>query len=250
MDGVLIRLFAPLLVVAGCHFDDVSIAGKQCPCPGGYACVANACVVGDASSIDSGPSDGAPLGTCLVNPKTTLVYQSPVLAEFPTGFTTIGGDWTSSPSALHQGNATATLLVAALTAIPGAPANANYRVVATVTQTTGSEAGAYEISARISSVNKQMYNCNLEPNDGKLVINRTDLGGGTATQLAVMELANVTPLQPYTIELQVESSELQCCARGIAGASLTVSDAVLTTGAPGMKTYLMAADFRDFAVYQ
>lgn len=247
MDVVLIRYLVPVVLVAACHFDDVAIAGKQCPCPGDYACVAGVCVLGDASSIDA-PIDGG-AGTCLTNAKTTLVYQSATLAEFPTGFTTIGGDWMTTPTALHQANEVSSIAVAALTAIPGS-ASSDYRVVATATQTTGSVGGAYEVSARISIANKTMYNCNLEPNDGKLVINRTDPGGATATQLAVMELAGVSPLEPYAIELQVESSELQCCARGIAGASITISDAMLTSGTPGMKTYVMAADFRDFAVYQ
>src|SRR5450432_2504658 len=166
MDVLLIRSLAPLVLVA-CHFDDVAITGKECPCPGGYACVAGVCMVG--ASTDSAVD--ASFGTCLTNAKTMLVYQSSTLAEFPTGFTTFGGNWSTTPTSLHQGNESAALAVAALTAIPGVPSGSDYRVVATVTQATGSVGGAYEVSARISTANKTMYNCNLEPNDGKLVIN-------------------------------------------------------------------------------
>jgi len=239
------------LVLAGvlaCRVPDLDVTGKACPCPGGYSCVANACVA-DAAH-DAGPGDADPGTSCIAAPKTTLVYQTAAFAEFPAGWSTAGGAWTAGPSALHQASEDDPLAFALLATNPGDAAATSYRVVATATQVAGAVGGAVEVVARGSLTNKTMYHCNLEPNGGNLVIDRTNDGGTGAVALAEMAIEGVAPKATYTLEIQVEGDRIECCVGGLADASLAIHDATLASGLPGVKTYLMSADFAAFAVYQ
>lgn len=234
-----------LALVLGCRVPDLDVTGKACPCPGGYACVANACVADDLAHDASGDAD--PGASCIATPKTALVFQTAAFVEYPTGWSTVGGAWTLGASGLHQANDNDTLAVALLTT---SPAETDYRVVATATQGTGAVGGALEVAARASLGDRTMYHCNLEPNDGHLVIDRTNPNGAGAVALVETVLDGVTPDGTYTLEIQVEGDRIECCARGIAGASIATHDATLAGGTSGVKTYLMSADFEAFAVYQ
>lgn len=237
-----------LLGLVACRVADLDVTGKACPCPTGYACVANACVAGEGTS--DAAIDGAADASCIAAPKTALVYQTATFAEFPTGWSTMGGTWAPTPTALHQGSESDSLAFALLSTNPGDAAATSYRVVATAIQTNGAVGGAVEVVARGSLADDEMYHCNLEPNDGNLVVDRTNQGGVGATELASMMLAGVNAHASYTLEIQVEGDRIECCVRGIANGSLAVHDATLAAGLPGVKTYLMAADFTAFAVYQ
>lgn len=237
-----------LVVVAACRIPDLDVTGKACPCPSGYACIANACVA--ESAIDAAPADGDPVASCIAAPKMALVYQTATFAEFPTGWSTIGGSWLPGATALHQASENDSLAVALLSTNPGNAAAADYRVVATATQTTGATGGALEVVVRGSFADKTMYHCNLEPNDGKLLIDRTNAGGTGAVGLVETAVEIAAPKASYTLEIQVEGDRIECCARGVANASIATHDATLATGLPGIKTYLMSGDFAAFAVYQ
>lgn len=236
-----------VLAFAACRVPDLDVTGKACPCPTGYACVANACVAGDGADA---AIDGAGEASCIAAPKTTLVYQTATFAEFPTGWSTMGGTWTPTADALHQGSESDTLAYALLSTNPGDAAATSYRVVATATQVNGSVGGAFEVAARGSLADSTMYHCNLEPNDGNLVVDRTNPGGNGATELGSMMLAGLASHASYTLEIQVEGDRIECCVRGVENASVAIHDGTLTTGLPGVKTYLMSADFTAFAVYQ
>jgi hypothetical protein len=238
-----------IAAVIGCRVPDLDVSGKTCPCPGGYACVANACVADDGTH-DAGPGDGDASASCIAAPKTALVYQTATFAELSTGWTTLGGSWARSETGLHQTSETETLAVELLSTNPGDAASTDYRVVATATQVDGAVGGAIEVAARGSLTGKTMYHCNLEPNDGNLLIDRTNDGGAGAVGLVEMAIEGVEPKAHYTLEIQVEGDRIECCVRGLVGASLATHDATLATGLPGVKTYLMSADFVDFAVYQ
>jgi hypothetical protein len=51
------------------------------------------------------------------------------------------------------------------------------------------------------------------------------------------------------MELQVRGSRLDCCVRGIGGAAGFANDTRFASGAPGMKTYLVAAAYDDYFVF-
>ena len=247
MDVLLIR-FA-LIALTACHYADAPIEGKACPCPDGYSCVANACVAGDIAP--DARFDATSTASCIAAPKLTPVYASATFAEYPTGFATISGDWTTTGAALHQGDETAAMAVAYLATNPGSAGDQDYRVVATAAQTAGGDTGAFEVSGRISAINKTMYSCSYQPNTGLFQVSKIATSGGDA---AALDSAQTTPgdqLGAYTIELQVTGGTVECCVRGIANSHLMAPDAApLATGVPGVRTFLMAASFSELAVYQ
>jgi hypothetical protein len=247
MDVLLIR-FA-IIALTACHYADAPIEGKACPCPDGYSCVANACVAGDVAPDAS--TDATPTASCIAAPKLTPVYASSTFAEYPTGFATISGDWTTTATALHQGNETTAMAVAYLSTNPGSAGDEDYRVVATAAQTAGSDTGAFEVSGRISATNKTMYSCSYQPNTGAFQVSKIATNGGDAAALGSVQTTPGDHFGAYTIELQVSGASVECCVRGVAGSHVQVPDAAaLTTGVPGVRTFLMAASFSQFAVYQ
>ena len=247
---------AAVALVAGCSVPSVDLNGKACPCPSPYLCnqATQTCALAlsDARANDtpkdsSFSSDALPGVSCLNAPLSHPIYASPAFGDFGAAWTSFGGSWSVSAGELDETNGIVQLAYAhhLVAAIGGA----GYRVVASMRQVgNGSLGGALELAARIDATKSSMYHCNFEPNDGFFLIQHTDsgVGGGTLTTTTL----NVPDaLGSYMMEFQVIGTGLECCVRGVTGAHLNATDGLYTTGEVGVKSYEMAAAFKQFAVY-
>ncbi|MFT3698375.1 MAG: hypothetical protein QM831_34850 [Kofleriaceae bacterium] len=236
-----------LLVLVACHYDATDYAGKACPCPSGYSCVANACIAG---TIEADAAIDAPDYTtsCLASPLENLVYSNATFADYPTSFTAIAGAWGDQPDGLHQGNESLNLAAIALNGIPGNGANEDYRVVVKAAGIAGADGGAFDVALRVSATNKTMYQCGLVPAMNQIVLARTDANSPDIDRETVA--GDLSLMQTYILEAQVTGSQIECCVRGVEGAHAMGTDTTFSGGPPGLKTYMMSAVFSDYAVFQ
>ncbi len=250
---------AVAVALAACSVPDVDLTGKSCPCPSGYVCdtAKNTCarsLTGDARAIDSSIDsaiDGGPTQSCLTTPFTHLAYSTATFGDFATAWSATGGIWTTTPTELTQTSTVASLSVAYRNVVTVGVAD--YRLVTTMHATSTGVGDALELSQRIDATNVHMYHCNWQPSDGGFLIQRTDnLNTTPVIQMTTVDLKsipNYSPSDPQVMEFQVNGSQLECCLRGITGAHISGSDTTYTSGAIGVKTYLMAGGFHDFSAY-
>jgi hypothetical protein len=242
---------ALLYVLAACSVPDLDLTGKQCPCPTGYVCDTsrNMCVrslPADGPRIDS-LIDSGNGATCLTSaPYSRLAYSTATFGDFTTAWMTLGGIWSAMGSELVQTSTAASLAVAYYSV----GSTADYRLVTTMHATTTGAGDAIELSLRIDPTNVHMYHCNWQPSDGGFVLQRTDNITMThVINMTTIDVSQIPASTPQVMEFQVTGGSFECCLRGVTGARLAGSDTMYTSGAVGVKTYLMGGGFHDFSVY-
>jgi hypothetical protein len=227
-----------LVAVAACSVPDAALEGKACPCASGYACGADmkchsSQPMPDGKQVDT-PATASCLGTA----------PGAMIASGFSGFQTDGGTWATGAQ-LQQTNAASGLAFAFTT--NSAANTANYRVVATMTGTTpGTSMG---IAIRITSGMKTQYDCLWDPGTaGTLLLQQVNNGGQPST---LATAPPVTTNLQVTMELLATGSSFKCCIDGIAGATVTGSDAnnSYASGFPGVVVVDMHATFTAFTVY-
>jgi hypothetical protein len=247
-----------LCALAACSVPDLDLTGKQCPCPTGYVCDTsrNMCersLPSDGraidSSIDSG-NDANPFNSCLTSaPYTHLAYSTPTFGDFSTAWTPLGGIWSAQGAELAQTSTTASLAVAYHSVVTSG-GTADYRLVTTMHATTTGAGDAIELSLRIDATNVHMYHCNWQPSDGGFVLQRTDNISTThVIAMTTVDVSQIPASTPQVMEFQATGGSFECCLRGVTGAHLSGSDTMYTSGAVGVKTYLMGGGFHDFSAY-
>ncbi|MBL8621168.1 MAG: hypothetical protein JNK64_07690 [Myxococcales bacterium] len=269
-----------LALAGACRVDDLALDGKQCPCAAGWTCddATDTCVrdpdvdaaadaagadgAPDGAAIDARSGDGggidaaidagaidAPAGpSCLGSAGGATLFSD----DFPDliGWTTRGGAWSAAGGEAVQ-SSTAGGLTYAFPA--GTESFADYRVAARARRTGGATTGAMELAARIQSSGDGQYHCAWVAVSGDLRLAWTRTNGSEGGVLAQMTV-NVGAIPgydataPVVLEARAVGTQLTCCVRGVAGATVTISDTRYATGAPGLRTTSQASAFDDFAV--
>jgi len=272
------------IAMAACTVADVDLTGKQCPCAAGWTCetASNTCVR-DPSPIDAsdtaiadaidGPidapaidaPDGAPppidamidAPTIDAPPGPSCLGSAPGASLYADdfadliGWVNVGGTWSAAGNEAVQSS---TAALPSYLYPAGTGAFTSYRVTARMRRLGGAAAGAMALGARLQTGNDAQYHCGWEPGTGGLRlqwIRNNGTPGGTLAQ-TVIDLGSIPgfdPAAPVTMELQVQGSQLTCCLREIAGATVTVADTRYTLGAPSLRTTSQSAAFGDFHVY-
>ncbi len=266
-----------LTLAGACRVDEVDLDGKQCPCAAGWTCApaTNTCVrdadldaagadgagpddaAGDARPGDGGALDAAidggaldaPAGpSCLGGAGGATLFTD----DFPDliGWTTRGGTWSAVAGEAVQ-TSTAGGLSYAFPA--GAESFVDYRVAARARRTGGATTGAMELATRIQSSGDGQYHCAWVAVSGALRLawtrsNGTEGGVLAQTTVDVGAIPGYDPTAPVILESQAPGTQLTCCVRDVAGATVTISDARYATGAPGLRTTAQSTAFDDVVV--
>jgi hypothetical protein len=262
-------LAAALLAPSACKVDELDLEGKACPCVAGFTCETstNTCVRDpvDAAMVDVPPNDGviidapidapgidaidAPPGaSCLGSAGGTSLFSDD-FADL-IGWVTVGGAWSATGGEAVQTDTGGSLIYAYPA---GTNAFTDYRVASRARRTGGVATGSVELALRKQASGDGMYQCAWSPANGALKINWTrtngSLGGTIAsTTVNVGAIPGYDPLAPVVIETQAMGTQLTCCVRDLAGATVTMSDTRYTAGSPGIKTSSQSAAFDDFVV--
>lgn len=262
------------LVGAGagaCTVPDLDLTGKHCPCASGWTCETSTDLCVRAPGDDAAPDDGAaPDGAAIDAPTDARVVDGPPVDGDPgtsclgsapgaslysddfadlIGWVTSGGTWSASGGEARQSSATATQPYAYPA---GTGTFTDYRV-AVRAHRTGGTTGELGVGLRQQTANSARYHCAWQPQTGLLAIawvRNNGTVGGTLVQ-KMIDLASMPGYDPamvVTMEAQVQGSQLSCCLREVAGASITVSDTRYVAGAPAITTNLLAAGFGDLQV--
>lgn len=275
-------LLALTLALAGaCRVDELALDGKQCPCADGWTCEAatNTCVReadvdaagddgpgADGAAIDARPGDGGGSDGAIDGPIDAGTLDAPPGAsclggaggatlftdDFPDliGWTTRGGAWSAAGGEAVQ-SSTAGGLAYAFPA--GTAGFADYRVAARARRTGGATTGAMELATRIQSTGDGQYHCAWVAVSGELRLawtrsNGTEGGVLAQTTVDVGAIPGYDPTAPVILESQAAGTQLTCCVRGVAGATVTIADGRYTIGAPGLRTTAQATAFDDVVV--
>lgn len=259
-------LVVSVLGVVACRVDDLDLADKRCPCVAGWTCepATDTCVRDpiDAPAVDAPPNDGvivdapidapgidAPPGSsCLGSPGGASQFTDD-FADL-IGWVTVGGAWSASGGEAVQTDSGGALIYAYPA---GTSAFADYRVASRARRTGGGTSGRVELVLRRQPSNDGHYQCAWSPASGALRIDWTrnnGSSGGTLAQTTVDigAIAGYDPLAAFVIEAQAQGTQLTCCVRDLAGASVTIADTRYVAGSPGIRTSSQAAAFDDFAV--
>lgn len=267
------------LALAGCSIPEVDLDGKQCPCASGWTCATatNTCVrepgaidaadgtladAGDAAPADATDAaaldaidapvidaiDAPPPPTCLGSAPGATLYSDD-FADL-IGWVTVGGTWSATAMEAVQSS---TASNAAYLYPAGTSAFTSYRVKAQLRRLGGATAGAMQLAVRLQAGNDGQYACAWQPGTGALQLQwvRTNGGvGGTLAQAQVNigAIPGYDPAAPVTMEVQASGSQLTCCLREHAAATVTATDTRYSAGAPALRTASLSAGFRDFVV--
>ena len=228
-----------VLACAGCTVPAIELEGKPCPCLDGYFCdvASNTCVRSDASE------------SCLVAPAGAPLYSTGF--DDLTGWTPGGvGSWRAEAGMAIQSDTTSEF---AYTFLPAVAAN-DYRIVSKFRAIGGmGPSTSIELAARVQRDNSGgQYHCNWDPINGQFnimyTLSATETGFLHTVYIDVSQLPGHDPMGWFTMEFQVRGSRLDCCVRGVGGAAGFANDTRFSAGAPGMKTYLVAAAYDDYTV--
>ncbi len=78
--------------------------------------------------------------------------------------------------------------------------------------------------------------------------NGTEGGVLAQTTVDVGAIPGYDATAPVILESQAAGTQLTCCVRGVAGATVTISDARHATGAPGLRATAQSTAFDDVVV--
>jgi hypothetical protein len=249
-----VRYAIVAVVALGCRVPDVDLEGKQCPCATGYVCQTSTstCVRSPDNPDASFDAPDAPIdpASCLPSPFGTLIYET--LFDTPDDWPSTGGVWSISDGLMLQ-NDESVASAFAYHDVGGAP---DHRIVSRVQMLAGVAAGTVGLAARVQgNPSAGQYHCNWGPNDGAFSLERTQSDGLNtfelkATTINLAAIPDYVPTQPVAMELQVRGNQLECCLRGLAGASLTAVDNQFAAGHPGARTSRMSGAYDDYRVYR
>jgi hypothetical protein len=232
-----------VIALAACSVPELSLEGKQCPCATGYVCdrPTNRCFPGNG---DGGAIDSLGATSCLGG-STNEIYRYTGMFDWIHADTSWTGDAEiKQTSAQAQGSytfKTSAELTAAL----------DYKVTATM-RATGPTMGSsyYGIALRtqLSTQDKNHYGCMFSHAAKEIWIEQTK-AGNTSTLLA-KPIPEVSQLVPLTMEARIVGGKIDCCIREYPTANITVTNADITAGYPGLETNRVQAAFGSFAVTQ
>lgn len=227
-----------VVAFAGCTVPPIDLANRECPCASGYTCddATNTCVADQISS-------------CLASPIGAKLYST-TFDDF-AGWQSGAGTWAAQGGTAVQSDSVSEFAYAFLPQVT----ESDYRVISTFrVLEKGGESISPEIAARVQlDGSGGQYHCNWDPFAGgfSMMYSTSPLDNGFLHQvfLNVSAMPDYDPMAWFTMEFQVSGGRLDCCVRGVPGATGFVNDARFAAGAPGMKTFATSAAYDDYFVF-
>lgn len=230
-----------LLALAACSVDPLSLEGKQCPCADGYVCdkPTNRCFLsnGDGGIIDT------PATTSCLGGSTVEIYRYAGMYDW------IHADpsW-SGAAEITQNSSTAQNSYTFKTNADLTAAH-DYKVTATMRQIApgmGDPTMGIALRTQLSTQDKMHYSCMWSFKSKALSIEETSTGAPGL--LATKAVAEATTAKPITMEAKIVGGTITCCIREYPSAMVSVANADVTSGYPGLETNRETAAFGSFAV--